>query len=275
MLAASYAKINLFLEVTGKLPNNYHQVNTVLCSIDLCDYISYTVSDDNTISLSSNDTALANQDNLIFKVADYLKTSFHVKQGISIHLDKRIPVAAGLGGGSSNAANCIVALNKLWNLNLSLSEMHRIVALFGSDINFFLEGGCALGENRGEQITPLPDISIYNLLLVNPNIHIASSKAYKLVEIPPQNERHVFQPNDLPGSCFNRLEAGIRRVYPAIDELITVISDFGAQIAMMSGSGSTCFGVFLNPEQMHTCSQHFANKGYWTKITKIIRRYTA
>ncbi|PKN73055.1 MAG: 4-(cytidine 5'-diphospho)-2-C-methyl-D-erythritol kinase [Candidatus Cloacimonetes bacterium HGW-Cloacimonetes-3] len=272
MLTASYAKINLFLEVIGKLPNNYHQVNTVLCSIDLCDYIRYNVTNDACISITSNAPALANKQNLIFKVATCLQNKYQIEQGIIIHLDKHIPIAAGLGGGSSNAANCITALNKLWHLNLSPIEMHEIAAQFGSDINFFLEGGCALGENRGEQITPLADVDIKNILLVNPNIHIASSEAYKLVIMPNPEDRQVFNISAFSRSCLNRLEAGIRMVYPAIDELLCSLSDYGASVAMMSGSGSTCFGIFHNSDTMQTCAEYFANKGYWTKITKTLCR---
>ncbi len=272
MLTASYAKINLFLEVIGKLPNNYHQVNTVLCSIDLCDYITYEVNSGNAISLSCNDPALSNPDNLLSKVAHFLKHKYSISDGLHIHLDKHIPVAAGLGGGSSNAANCIIALNELWNLKLSLTEMHEIAAKFGSDINFFLEGGCAFGENRGELITPLPDVEIGNILLINPNLYISSSEAYKLVEIPSIQDRCLFAPDCLKGSCFNRLEAGIRKVYPAIDEIITSLYTFGAEVSMMSGSGSTCFGIFPDSSMLLACSTYFTNKGYWTKISHSLPR---
>ncbi|MDD4310640.1 MAG: 4-(cytidine 5'-diphospho)-2-C-methyl-D-erythritol kinase, partial [Candidatus Cloacimonetes bacterium] len=166
MYTASYAKINLFLEITGKLANNYHQVNTVLCSIDLCDFISYSLLDYPEISLSCSNPALSGKENLVFRVAEHLQQRYCPSQGIKIHLEKHIPIAAGLGGGSSNAANCIKALNTLWQLNLPQNDLHEVAASFGSDINFFLLGGTALGTNRGEQVSQLPDIKLEQILLV-------------------------------------------------------------------------------------------------------------
>lgn len=266
MLAASYAKINLFLEVTGKLPNNYHRVNTVLCSIDLCDFIKYLPNSTGLIDFTCSIPELNGHNNLVYRVAAYLKDRFHVSEGISIHLDKRIPIAAGLGGGSSNAANCILALNELWRLGLTQIELHAIASQFGSDINFFLEGGTALGENRGEQITPMKAIILKNILLVNPHIAIPSSTAYKLIDHPTLTASNLqtFNPSNLPVTCFNRLEDGIRKAYPVVDTLIKGIHDFGAEVAMLSGSGSTCFGLFKNQAALLACQKSYSAKGYWT-----------
>ena len=270
MLTASCAKINLFLELTGKLPNNYHQVNTILCSIDLFDMLSYELIESPEIILSCNIPSLVSTSNLVYKVAAYLKEYFAVSGGIKIHIDKHIPVAAGLGGGSSNAANCILSLNELWQLNLSILEMHTIASQFGSDINFFLEGGTAKGENRGEVITKLSPIILNNILLVNPGIEISSAEAYQLAVLPKKGEQHKFNPSNLIGSCFNRLESGIRNAYPVIDNIINSISNFGAKIAMMSGSGSTCFGIFDREDDLSTCQQYFDQKGFWTYPTQTI-----
>jgi len=270
MLTASCAKINLFLELTGKLPNNYHQVNTVLCSIDLFDMLSYELIESSEIILSCNIPSLVVTSNLVYRVAAYLKECYAVSQGIKIHIDKQIPVAAGLGGGSSNAANCILALNELWQLNLSLLEMHAIASLFGSDVNFFLEGGTAKGDNRGEVITPLPFIFLNNILLVNPGLAISSAEAYKFASVPSKQEQRIFDPANLFSSCFNRLEKGIRNVYPVIDEIIRTIGSFGAKVAMMSGSGSTCFGIFDSENDLQACRQYFNQKGFWTYPAKTI-----
>ncbi|MDD3606727.1 MAG: 4-(cytidine 5'-diphospho)-2-C-methyl-D-erythritol kinase, partial [Candidatus Cloacimonas acidaminovorans] len=208
MLTASYAKINLFLELIGKLPNNYHQVNTILCSIDLFDLLNYELIDSPEIILTCNIPSLTSTSNLIYRVASYVKERFNVSSGIKIHLEKHIPISAGLGGGSSNAANCILALNEMWQLNLSKPQMHKIASQFGSDVNFFLEGGTAKGENRGEVITKLPSIFLNNILLVNPGIEISSAEAYKLAYLPKKQEQRKFDPSNLIGSCFNRLESG-------------------------------------------------------------------
>ena len=268
MLTASYAKINLFLELIGKLPNNYHQVNTILCSIDLFDLLNYELIESPEIILTCNIPSLTSTSNLIYRVASYIKERFNVSSGIKIHLEKHIPVSAGLGGGSSNAANCILALNEMWQLNLSEQQMHKIASQFGSDVNFFLEGGTAKGENRGEVITKLPSIFLNNILLVNPGIEISSAEAYKLAYIPKKQEQRKFDPSNLIGSCFNRLESGIRSAYPVIDEIINTISSFGAKVAIMSGSGSTCLGIFDSKNDLKACRQYFSQKGFWTYTTK-------
>ena len=270
MLAASYAKINLFLEVTGKLANNYHQVNTVFSSIDLCDYISYNTTDKPEIAIDSSDSSLAGKANLMFRVAEFLQQHYCRDKGVKINLEKHIPVAAGLGGGSSNAANSIIALNELWQLELGKSTLHEIAASFGSDLNFFLEGGTAQGSNRGEQIQPLPNIKIDRILLVNPKIPILSSEAYRLMTIPDNSELRRFDPRDLGGTCFNRLELGIRLAYNQIDQLIRTIKSYGASVAMLSGSGSTCFGFFDDQEALLACKAYFVDRGYWTRETRTI-----
>jgi 4-diphosphocytidyl-2-C-methyl-D-erythritol kinase len=272
MLTASYAKINLFLEVTGKLPNNYHQVNTVLCSIDLFDLLSYSLCDNPDVSFSCNIPSLDNNENLVYRIADYLQKKFRIKQGVAIHLEKHIPTAAGLGGGSSNAANCLIALNDLWQLNISEIDLHGIAASFGSDINFFLQGGTALGENRGEQTSPLPDILLDKVLLINPNIPIPSSLAYKLVDIPSPAQARHFDPSNLSQTCFNRLEPGIRKVFPIIDSALNTLHNFGAEAAMLSGSGSTCFGIFTDEAAMLRCKQHFMGLGFWCHCAKTLAR---
>lgn len=270
MLAASCAKINLFLELIGKLPDNYHQVNTVFCSIDLFDYLNYEVTESKDVILLCSNNELANENNLVYKVAVYLQNVYSISKGIVIKLEKHIPIAAGLGGGSSNAANCLCALNELWQLNLSQTELHQIAAKFGSDINIFLTGGTAKGENRGEKITKMPDILLNNILLVNPGIPISSSEAYKLANLPSLQEQHHFELNNLYNSCFNRLEAGVRKAYPVVDEVINTLEKFQPKVAMLSGSGSTCFGIFADKESMLKCQNYFMDKGFWTFQAKTI-----
>lgn len=270
MLTASYAKINLFLEVVGRLPKNYHQVNTVLCSIDLCDFIRYELISEPVIKLSCSNPQLEGTGNLIFKVASYLQRIFAPDKGIRIHLEKNIPIAAGLGGGSSNASNCLLALNKLWNLKLEDDKLHEIAAGFGSDINFFLRGGTALGENRGEIITPLHHLHVPKILLVYPNLQISAAEAYRLVRLPDTDNTRHFDPSDLPGTCFNRLERGIRVAYPLIDTIISDLRNWGANVAMLSGSGSTCFGIFADENSLTRAQAQFKQQGFWTYKAKTI-----
>ena len=270
MLTASYAKINLFLEVCGKLPNNYHQVNTVFSSIDLFDTLSFELIPNQHIELSCSNPSLAGSDNLVYKIASHLMQTYHPTQGVRIHLDKHIPIAAGLGGGSSNAATTLLSLNNLWKLGLSDHELNQIAGSYGSDINFFLHGGCAIGTNRGELISPIASIEIPNILLVNPRIPIPSSLAYQLVQIPSPEKQKRFDLYNPYDTCFNRLETGIRQHFPKIDSLLRSISGFGAVVSMLSGSGSTCFGIFNNTIDLERCESHFINSGFWTHRTTTI-----
>lgn len=272
MLIASYAKINLFLEVLGRLKNNYHQVNTVLCSIDLFDEIKYLLTESGSFKIWSHISELCGADNLILRIGSYLQERYAIPQGADIQLNKRIPLAAGLGGGSSNAALSILAFDKLWNLGLSQKEMHEIAALFGSDINFFLAGGTALGENRGERITPLSDIIIDNILLVNPGIRISAGEAYGATQLPAAGETKHFDPANPIATMFNRLEAAVCRLYPIVGDTLHTLKDFGAVKSMLSGSGATCFGIFDDANGMAMCRRHFENKGYFTHETRTISR---
>lgn len=272
MLIASYAKINLFLEVLGRLPGGYHQVNTVLSGIDLFDEIKYALTEKGRIIVWSSVAALNGQANLIYRIANYLQNEYEAQAGVEIFLEKRIPVAAGLGGGSSNAANAIAALDKLWQLNLDPPERERIAAMFGSDINFFLTGGTALGENRGERISPMDDILIDNILLVNPGIAISAGTAYGALELPAPGESKRFDPQNPVATMFNRLEPAVRALYPEVDCLLSKLEELGAVKSMLSGSGSTCFGIFDNAKIASEAEAYFAKTGFYTHHTKTISR---
>lgn len=213
--------------------------------------------------------------NLIYKVAVFIKEKFKVKEGAEVELEKNIPISAGLGGGSSNAATTIIALNKIWNLYLSQDQMHEIAAEFGSDINFFLHGGTAIGENRGEKIVPVDDIEIDNIFLVNPGFGISSREAYQNVAIstPISNWNKILETGDVK-FCFNKLESGISKFYPEITNIIKYLNENGAAQAILSGSGATVIGFCPNREIAEKFSEYFSKKKYWNCITKTIKRRT-
>ena len=270
MLAVSYAKINLFLEVLGKLPDNYHEVNTVLCSIVLFDEIRFVLTKSCDIIIWSNLDDLCGENNLIYKIAKYLQHRFKVSAGAEIRLTKHIPVSAGLGGGSSNAAIAIIFLDRLWQLGLSQKEKEEIAAMFGSDINFFLHGGTALGQNRGERITPQDDILVDNILLVNPGIAISAGLAYGALELPAPGEAKLFDPADLMNTMYNRLEQTVCGLYPDVQALLDELNSFGAKKSMLCGSGSTCLGIFENERDLAICRSHFKEKGFFALETRTI-----
>ncbi len=219
----------------------------------------------------SNLPEMAATSNLVFKVAQYLLDEFKPELGVDIHLEKRIPIAAGLGGGSSNAATTLRALNSLWELDLSKEELDKIAAQFGSDIPFFLLGGTAWATHRGELVEPRPDLQL-DLLLVNPNIGISSAEAYALVPAASGEARHHLEQLSGYSWLFNRLEPGIRRAYPVVDRLLSDMFSAGSEAAIMSGSGSTCLGVFEDAAKMQACKRYFDRIGYWTQIVRTISK---
>ena len=156
MVIHCYAKINLTLEILGKRADGFHEVRTVMQTVGLADRLEVSAAAD--LSFTCSDPALATPDNLVYRAARLLQAEYAVRTGAALRLEKRIPVAAGLGGGSSDAAATIVALNRLWNLQLSLTEQRRLAARLGSDVPFILTGGTALATGRGERITPLPPL---------------------------------------------------------------------------------------------------------------------
>jgi 4-diphosphocytidyl-2-C-methyl-D-erythritol kinase len=265
----SPAKINLFLDVLRKKTDGYHEIRTIFAELELCDIINFTLTEKDSIKILSNIDSLNNKENLIYKVAFFIKQKYNVKRGVTINLEKKIPISAGLGGGSSNAATTIKALSKLWQLNLTANQQHQIAARFGSDINFFLQGGTCLGENRGEQITPLTSHEINNILLINPGFAISSKTAYQLVEIDRENSdwkilKRAFEPE----LCFNKLEKCIRTKFKAIDEDLNYLTKNGANKAILSGSGATMIAFCPDNSTAKKLAQHYSKIGYWNYITK-------
>ncbi len=272
MLIASYAKINLFLEVTGKLPDNYHQINTVFSSIDLHDTLRFTLTKKPHLKLWSNVTELISENNLVYRIVSYLIEKYKPNSGVEIFLQKNIPIEAGLGGGSSNAAMTLLAMNTLWQMNLPIEELESIATRFGSDISYFFYGGTAVGSNRGEKIRLVDDILIDHILLVNPGIRISSKTAYDLCKIPPtvRDLPEFLSIDDYQG--FNRLELAVRYKYREVDNMIKHLERCGAKYAIMSGSGATCFGVFDSDVALQNCMKEMQHMGIWSRITRTISR---
>ena len=269
----SYAKINLFLDVLGKRPDGYHKIRTIFSEINLFDEINFTLTKKDDVMILTNKDFVSVKDNLIYKVAIFIRDRYKVSSGVEVELKKNIPIAAGLGGGSSNAAITIKALSSLWNLNLDSEEMHEIASNFGSDINFFLEGGCQMGTGRGEQVSPLPPIDFNNIFLVNPGFGISSKEAYQLANYPkaPHTGWQELLEKPDPKLCFNALEKGISNKYPEIKEIISYLKNNGAQNAILSGSGATIIAFCPDEATAKGFSKFFSEKKHWNYVTKTQR----
>ncbi len=278
----------MFLDVISRRNDNFCNILTIFSEIDLCDQISAYLTENDEIKVLSNISEISGKKNIVFKIAEFIKNTHCIKKGIVIRIKKRIPLASGLGGGSSNAAACLKIISKLWKLKLSEVELRNIGSKFGSDINFFLTGGVAIGRNKGDeidQIIPRTDnqkpkikLNIENILLVNPKIEISSHEAYSLVKLGKSNNKKFkemlesIKNNDIKkiaSNLYNKLEEGLFRKYPVLERIKSQLFKYNALGALVSGSGATLFGIFENQEELMYAKERFTNQGYWTSITKI------
>lgn len=253
----AYGKLNLSLDVVGKKPNGYHLVRMIMQTVDLYDTITIKKQAEQGITLSTNREDLpTNEDNLIYKAAKMLMDEFHITDGVSIHLEKRIPVAAGMAGGSTDCAATLNGINQLFQLGLSKEELMERGVKMGADIPYCVLGGTALSEGIGEVLTPLKDIPDCRLLLIKPNIDVSTKWVYttlKWDEIKehPDTDGMIadLEQGNLSGissKLKNVLEEVTIPEYPVIDDIKKTMRSLGADNALMSGSGPTVFGIFTD-----------------------------
>jgi 4-diphosphocytidyl-2-C-methyl-D-erythritol kinase len=259
MLKKSPCKVNLLLNILGRRPDGFHELETVLQPVNLCDEISFERAG-KSIELSCSEKSLpTGPDNLIFHAAEKFLTASGISDGIRIHLDKKIPLAAGLGGGSGNAATTLLALNELFGKPLATEKLFEIAASLGSDVPFFLQDKPALGVGRGEKIESLekfPALEGRAFLLVHPGFGIATPWAYKtLARFPAalngrkgraQKLIALLQAGDLKTAAaqfYNSLEAPAFEKFPILQMYQEFLFAGGAMAALMSGSGSTTFAI--------------------------------
>lgn len=246
------AKVNLALEVLGKRPDGYHEIVTVMQAVDLCDRL--TLEPASTLTLEADDAALPTDErNLIIRAAMLLRQEAVVDSGARIRLRKRIPVAAGLGGGSSDAAATLWGLNRLWGLRWPHARLADLAARLGMDVPFFLGGGAALATGRGERLKSLPDAGAYALVLVNPGVLLPTREVYNRVpadwHAEPSGTRRLMEalktrnPSRVAAALTNNLEGFVTPALPAVDRMKAALLAAGALGAVMSGSGPTVFGM--------------------------------
>ena len=286
MTIFSPAKINLYLRIVGKRPDGYHELETVMLPLDFGDQISL-LSRKTGITLACDDPRLPTDDsNLALRAARVMAKAFGTDRGAKIGLKKRTPLAAGLGGGSSNAAATLLGLNRLWKLNAPSKKLHTLAASLGSDINFFMAGGAALCRGRGEKIEPVPCKLSGAILLVNPGFGISTKWAYESwarsatesrLTVPPPEVSLLLRAlaeDDLAGvsRCLsNSLEAPSIRKFPVLELIKRAMRDGGAVGALMSGSGATVFGLFPDAKLAKASAQRVREQfgpSMWTQVTK-------
>jgi 4-diphosphocytidyl-2-C-methyl-D-erythritol kinase len=278
----SYAKINLTLDVLGKRSDGYHELATIMQTIDLADTLCLTTTPDGSVRMVCSQPELSNEHNLAVRAVQAIRQRCSLKQGVIIELHKRIPVAAGLGGGSSNAATVLIALQQQWQLSLSSEEMLNIAASLGSDVPFFLQGGLALCEGRGEHITALEPCwpaSMRWLLLLKPPTSVSTATVFRNLPISDYtNGLHsravctaLSNKRQLPlEDLHNGLERGVLELYPEIAQARIAMLEAGAPCVRLSGSGSTLFAPFSQMEDAIQAQQRLRIQGYELYLTHAI-----
>ncbi len=268
------AKINWFLTVLRKRGDGYHDIETLMQCIELYDFIH--LSDSEKIEVVSN-LNIPIDDNLVFKAASFLKRYASYQKGVKIVLEKNIPVSAGLGGGSSDAAYTLLGLNKLWSLSLTVKDLVKLGIEIGSDVPFFLVNTSAFVEGRGEKITPVRIDADIIFLIVKPPISVSSRWAYKNIEILTNKTVDIklfcqaLNNKDftsLREMLVNDLERVVIKRYPVVREIKKRLLEKGALISAMSGSGPTVFGVFESVEKAKSASISFND--CWTAVVRTI-----
>jgi 4-diphosphocytidyl-2-C-methyl-D-erythritol kinase len=255
MRIKSFAKINLGLEVIRKRDDGYHEVKTLLQTIDFYDVLEFRPTPQGRIILEGDDQTISwGKDNLIFKAALLLKENFRITQGIRIDVSKAIPPGKGLGGGSSNAAMALYALNECWALGLGKKELMDFGAELGADVPFFLEGGLCLGTARGDKITPVADMASVSCLLVLPELSISTSSIYEKLQFsltsPSKDSKIIkFLDSRELGFLENELEETVFRLHPQLRTIKGLFQSHGAELSLVSGTGSASFGLFSEREK--------------------------
>lgn len=275
----SYAKVNWSLRILGKRPDGYHEIRTVLQTVSLHDVIHFSASEDREVGLSTNDLRVpTDNDNLVVRAAHTLQNHFGTKQGTRIHLEKRIPLGGGLGGGSSNAAVSLLGLTRLWNLRTNFKDLSEIAAGLGADVPFFLYGGRALASGIGTTISPLADVEPHHLLVVTPRATMSTATAYQALRSPalttPESDSILAISRDGAKSgdfdqwlrrdqLTNDFEQVIFDIEPEIERAKEALIQAGARSALLAGSGSSVFGVFDSHETQQGALEKIRAENGW------------
>lgn len=256
------AKVNLGLDVLRRLENGYHEVKMVMQTVDLYDELTVTKEETNEIIITSNTGELPlNEDNLIYKAAKLLFEKAGQVHGVSIHLNKNIPIAAGMAGGSTDAAATLLALNTLFGFDFSKEELAQIGVKIGADVPYCIYGGTYLSEGIGEVLTKLPDAPDCYIVIAKPPIGVSTKYVYENLHIETVKEHpdmdgmvDAIKKKSLMGvvdKMGNVLETVTIKRYPEIARMKQCLLDNGAINALMSGSGPTVFGIFAEKETAH------------------------
>lgn len=279
MSCKARAKVNLGLDVCRRLENGYHEVKMIMQTVDIYDELEFIKRKDPDIILSvdSDDSLGDISNNLIFRAAKLMREYYSIKEGIEIYLKKNIPVAAGMAGGSTDAAATMIAMNELFELGQTKEQLMELALSLGADIPFCIMGGTALAEGIGEKLTPLPAPPQAYVLIAKPPVMVPTKSVYESLQSYKQGKHPdidgmvtALNEGSLTG-ITDRMENVLETVtiirYPVIEEIKQFMKEHGAENALMSGSGPTVFGIYTKKEDAEEAAGELAKK----KIAKEIK----
>lgn len=254
----AYAKINLGLDVLRKREDGYHEVRMIMQTVSLYDTLVFTKMEKGITVVTNHEKLPGDESNLVYKAAKLLADTYGIEEGIKIELEKRIPMAAGMAGGSTDAAAVFRGMNEMYGLGMTGDEMRALAVKIGADVPYCIRGGTALSEGIGEALTELPDIPDCFLLIAKPDIDVSTRYVYenlhadRLTYHPDiDGMRRAIEEGDFDGivqRMENVLETVTIKKYPVIQEIKEYMKEKGAVHALMSGSGPSAFGVFRTKE---------------------------
>jgi 4-diphosphocytidyl-2-C-methyl-D-erythritol kinase len=276
LTAPAFAKINLGLRVLGRRPDGYHEISTVFQTISLHDTLTFEPAPAGRLELVCADPDIpVDETNLVLRAASALRGRYGVASGARVRLEKVIPAGGGLGGGSSDAAVTLAALSALWRVETEARELAEIGARLGADVPFFLTGGTALGTGTGTDVRQLPDAPKMYLCVVTPGVRVSTAEAYKALGAPALTKADTAAnlsvsraeaefPDSLCGVTSNDFEDVVVRLHPEIGRAREALAAEGARGAMLSGSGSSVYGVFdSEAEAGRACAALRGAGGAW------------
>ena len=255
----AYAKINLGLDVVRRLENGYHEVRMIMQTVYICDVLTLKKTESGIVVTTDNGELPTDENNLIYKAAKLMMDKYNIKQGVHIHLEKHIPIAAGMAGGSTDAAGTFIGMNELFACGADEEQLRELGVKVGADVPFCIMGGTALAEGIGEKLTRLPKPPACFLLIAKPDINVSTKYVYEHldaegVEHHPDIDGMIraLADKDLTG-IVERLENVLENVtvkkHPIIQEIKDTMVQAGAEGSLMSGSGPTVFGIFTEEKK--------------------------
>lgn len=259
----AYAKINYSIDVLGKRDDGYHDVRMLMQSVGLYDILKFNIRQNDIKIYCSHPGVPCDSRNVVYKALKLIKDKYGIDSGMEVDIEKHIPVAAGLAGGSTDAAAAIRAASHIWNLNMTNDEMLYIGKQVGADVPFCIRGGTALAEGIGEKITSIDCPQGIYVVLAKPDVSVSTREVYNNLHMDevvnrPDIDKLIKALNDgnikfMAGNMVNVLEAVTAKKYTVIGEIKDIMIQFGASGSLMSGSGPTVFGLFLSHEDGERC----------------------